>query len=186
MSWIKEIKEEDAEGLLAKAYRRVQEKRGKLSNVMRAQSLMPEAMLAHLDLYLALMFDEDDGITREQRELIGTVVSALNDCRYCVEHHSTALNFYWPDRDRIKELVQTFEIMELPVRDRRLVDYAVKLTRKPSEMTENDINALRDADFSDKDILRATMIVGYFNFVNRLVLGLGIEHSKEEIEGYKY
>jgi len=36
----------------------------------------------------------------------------------------------------------------------------------------------------DRDILDLTLITGYFNFVNRLVLGLGVEYTDEEMAGY--
>ena len=38
---------------------------------------------------------------------------------------------------------------------------------------------------SDKDILDLTLIVGYFNFVNRIALGLGVGWSAEELSGYR-
>jgi alkylhydroperoxidase family enzyme len=37
---------------------------------------------------------------------------------------------------------------------------------------------------SDRDILDLTLIVGYFNFVNRIATGLGVEFSAEELSGY--
>ena len=38
---------------------------------------------------------------------------------------------------------------------------------------------LRDAGFDDRAILDATLTLGYFNFVNRLVLCLGV-HLEED------
>ncbi|HKK03778.1 MAG TPA: peroxidase-related enzyme, partial [Gammaproteobacteria bacterium] len=43
----------------------------------------------------------------------------------------------------------------------------------------------RKSGFSDEDILLANLIISYFNFVNRIALGLGVEHSEEEVQGYK-
>ena len=186
MSWIKEIDNSEAEGKLREIYKKVKGKRGKLSNVMKAQSLDPEAMQAHLDLYLTLMFRLEGNVTREQRELIGTVVSVVNSCTYCIEHHAEALDFYWKDKDKINRLVENPESIDLDPKDRALVDYAVKLTKSPSVTLETDIEILREAGFNDEDILRINMLVGYFNFVNRIVLGLGIELSPEEVGGYKY
>jgi alkylhydroperoxidase family enzyme len=37
---------------------------------------------------------------------------------------------------------------------------------------------------SDKDILDLTLIVGYFNFVNRVAVGLGVDFSDDEKHGY--
>ena len=56
-----------------------------------------------------------------------------------------------------------------------MLDYAVKLTRAPWEMTEADIEALRRAGFSDNAILDVNQVTGYYAFVNRLANGLGVE-----------
>ena len=52
-------------------------------------------------------------------------------------------------------------------------------------MTESDLGDLRAVGLKDQDILDITLIVGYFNFVNRIALGLGVEYSEEEVVGYK-
>jgi uncharacterized peroxidase-related enzyme len=93
MSWIKEIEESEADGKLHEIYTKVKGSRGKVSNIMKAQCLNPDAMNAHLDLYLAIMFQKGGNVSREQRELIGTAVSIANSCEYCIEHHAAALNF---------------------------------------------------------------------------------------------
>ncbi|MCK4719546.1 peroxidase-related enzyme [bacterium] len=186
MSWIKEIDESEADGKLHEIYTKVKGSRGKVSNIMKAQSLNPDAMNAHLDLYLAIMFRKGGNISREQRELIGTAVSLANSCGYCIEHHAAALNFYWKDKDRLREFIENYQTFNLPENDRKVVDYAVKLTMSPSEIGERDIETLRDAGFKDDDILLINMITAYFNFVNRVILGLGVEFSTEEVEGYKY
>lgn len=62
----------------------------------------------------------------------------------------------------------------LPDRTRVLVTYALQLTRAPARMSEADLAPLRAAGLSDRGIHDAAAIVGYFNFVNRLVEGLGV------------
>ena len=55
-----------------------------------------------------------------------------------------------------------------------MLDYAVKLTREPWLVTEDDVAALRDAGFDDTAILDVNQVTGYFAFVNRLADGLGV------------
>ena len=52
-------------------------------------------------------------------------------------------------------------------------------------MTESDLGELRAVGLSDRDILDLSLVVAYFNFVNRLALGLGVSFSADEISGYK-
>ena len=56
-----------------------------------------------------------------------------------------------------------------------MLDYAVKLTRDPGAMTPADAEALRTAAFDDRAILDICQIVSYYNYVNRLADGLGVE-----------
>lgn len=56
-----------------------------------------------------------------------------------------------------------------------MLDYAYKLTRTPWDMEKADVEQLRDNDFSDRAILDINQITGYYNFVNRLADGLGVE-----------
>ncbi len=65
-SFIRIIEPEDAEGVLKRAYKRVGGSRGNIANVHQCQSLNPKAMLAHLDLYMSLMYDKSE-LSRKER-----------------------------------------------------------------------------------------------------------------------
>ncbi len=60
-----------------------------------------------------------------------------------------------------------------------MLDYAVKLTRDPGGMTAGDAGALRAAGLGDRAILDICQIVAYYNYVNRLADGLGVELEAE-------
>ncbi len=185
MSWIEEIDKESAEGDLQKVYEEIKSKRGKLSNIMKVQSLKPEAMESHLDLYLSLLF-ESRSISREICELIGVIVSLDNGCKYCINHHAEALAHFWKDEEKLEDLIESIEKVELEEKNRVVVDYVLKLTKTPEDMVEDDLEELRKAGFTDEQILNINMIAAYFNFVNRIALGLGVEFSEEEMKGYNY
>jgi len=68
-----------------------------------------------------------------------------------------------------------FHTAPLTARERAMADYAVKLTTSPAAVVEEDVVALRAAGFTDVDILDICQITAYFNFVNRMADGLGVE-----------
>lgn len=185
MVWIKVIDENEAVGDLKEAYEVIREKRGKVSNVMRVHSLNPEAMQKHLELYVTLMFGAS-GLSREDRELIGVVVSNLNSCDYCVRHHATALNHYWKNDGKIATLLSDFKAVDLSDRQRKMLFYVHKLAVSPGETFREDVQVLREIGFTDEDILNINLITSYFCLVNRIVLGLGVDFTASETEGYKY
>ncbi|NOR44499.1 MAG: peroxidase [Candidatus Delongbacteria bacterium] len=63
--------------------------------------------------------------------------------------------------------------------DKVMLDYTVILTVKPSEIKEKIIQELRDNGFDDRGIHDICTIVAYFNFVNRIATGLGVELEKK-------
>ena len=58
---------------------------------------------------------------------------------------------------------------------RALARYAIKLTRTPHDMAESDLAPLRAAGLTDRDIVDLNQVVAYFNYVNRVADGLGVE-----------
>jgi len=56
-----------------------------------------------------------------------------------------------------------------------MLDYAAKLTKRPADMIEGDIERLRSAGFKDRAILDINQIVAYFAYVNRVADGLGVD-----------
>lgn len=56
-----------------------------------------------------------------------------------------------------------------------MLDYAVKLTLTPWKMGEGDVERLREVGFDQTAILDICQVVSYFNYVNRLADGLGVE-----------
>ena len=185
MAWIKQIEEKEAEGKLQEVYKNILSKRGKLANIMKIHSLDPESMQHHLDLYTSIMFNES-GLNREEKELVAVVVSALNNCAYCINHHAEALNYYWKDDEKISALISDYKSLDFSIRIHAILNYVEKLTLTPSLINEYDIQNLRIHNLSDEDILNLNSVVSYFNFVNRIATGLGVEYDQDEIKGYKY
>ncbi len=56
-----------------------------------------------------------------------------------------------------------------------LLRFAINLTKTPGAMNDTDVDALRSASFSDRDILDIVEVVGYYAYAYRIADGLGIE-----------
>lgn len=186
MAFIDIIEPEEASGNLKEIYENLEKKRGKLARVHKIQSLHPETIVAHMDLYMSVMFGKSP-LSRARREMMAVVVSSENRCEYCQLHHAEALYHYWKDRERVRALREDFGAVDLEPADRLLCRLSRKLTRQPDAMDEEeDIAPLREAGLSDRAVLDAVLVISYFNFVNRMVTGLGVEADEEEVGGYRY
>lgn len=185
MPFIKVINENKAEGKLKEVYDNISSARGKLSNIMKIHSLIPETMVKHLELYLSIMFNNTK-LSREEKEILAVVVSKNNNCDYCVNHHAEALNHYWKNKERLDNFISILDDDSFSDKFKLAIKHATKLTINPSSVTKDDIDELKNAGWTDEDILGINLIISYFNFVNRIALGLGVEFSEEEVKGYKY
>ena len=92
-----------------------------------------------------------------------------------MQHHGEALRALVKDNELVDELKRDPGSAQLDERRRALVVYSLKLTLTPQAAQQEDIAALREAGLSDSAIHDVAAIVSYFNFVNRLAHGLGVE-----------
>ena len=76
-------------------------------------------------------------------------------------------------------MMHDYTKMELDPQTRGMLDFAVKLTRTPDSMREQDVIRLRDLGLDDQQILSVAMITCLFNFMTRLADGLGVEVSPQ-------
>nr|MBS0037080.1 peroxidase-related enzyme [Saprospiraceae bacterium] len=184
MSKIKTISYEESSGRLKEIYDSLIYSRGKLAEVHKIQSLRPESIVRHMELYKEIMFSKSD-LSRATREMLAVVVSVCNGCVYCQKHHSSTLNFFWKDSQRIENLIRDFSTAGLSDLELELCKFSVDLTNTPSLMPEShSVEKLIELGMRDTSVLDATLVISYFNFVNRMVLALGVELEKDNGSGY--
>lgn len=184
MSWIEEVEVSQADEKLKPIYDDLIKSRGKVANILKVHSLNPDALKAHLDLYMTIMFGKS-GLSRKERECIAVVVSRADNCKYCVNHHAESLSRYIRDKELLNQIKKNYKKAQLLPRLMAICNYAHKLTTQPGNQHKADLTYLKSFKLSDKDLLDITLIVAYFNFVNRIALGLGVSFNPEELSGYK-
>ncbi|HMQ62506.1 MAG TPA: peroxidase-related enzyme [Flavilitoribacter sp.] len=178
MTWIKTITYAEAAGYLRQLYNRVKGPGGLVDNVLTIHSLRPHTLHGHMTLYKNVLHHRDNELPKWYLETAGVFVSMLNGCSYCVDHHSAGLKRLLNEDERHRQLVDALaQKTYADVLDDRYTAglcYAEKLTFHPAEMEESDVVTLREAGFSDGEILELNQVISYFCYVNRTVLGLGV------------
>lgn len=82
--------------------------------------------------------------------------------------------------DELAERVKTdFRDSKLDAQHMALCEWAVKLTLTPAECGREDIEGLKAAGWSEEQVVSAAQIIGYFNHLNRLADGLGVDLEPE-------
>ncbi|MEE8336541.1 MAG: hypothetical protein V3R95_00625 [Dehalococcoidia bacterium] len=85
MAWVRTVQPGDAEGEILEGYRKIfgEHPPARAANVVASTSIRPRTMSAMLALNDAVDFENSDsGLSRLQLEMIATVVSATQKCRY--------------------------------------------------------------------------------------------------------
>jgi uncharacterized peroxidase-related enzyme len=151
----------------------IAEKIGFTPNVVRLLAITPEHFRWWWGYFDELMRGPS-GLSKTQRELIAVVVSAEARCPYCVAAHAAGVRLRLKDAALVDRLAVNYRQVELSPRDRVMLDFAVKLTRTPDECTEDDITRLREAGFTDADVLHIVEVAAFFNLGARLAAGTGL------------
>ncbi len=189
MSFLKMIDEDNATGKLKEVYDELLGGEGdRLANLLKSQSLNPEILKNHLKLYQSIM-QEKTGLSRQEREMIAVVVSAVNKCHYCLVHHGAALQQLVDEDNKLlfKDLAKAYQKADQPekeqqkqlagltLREKAILDHAKKLTVGPANILESDIEKLNEIGLKDKEIHDITQVVSYCNYENRIAQGLGVD-----------
>ena len=186
-AWIRMIEDQDADPELLEVLKLARTPHGTVDNVMRVHSLRPNTMKGHVILYRAALHDDANTLPMWLQEVIGSYVSLLNDCHYSYANH-------WANAKHLLGDDAKADAAESALKNRKpedafdgktlaLLRYAQKLTLTPGEMAREDVTALTEAGVDDGEILEANQIIGYFNYVNRCLNGLGVT-TEGDIVGY--
>ncbi|MEP3329078.1 peroxidase-related enzyme [Sedimentitalea sp.] len=188
-AWIEMISDEDAGPELREVLQLARTPHGTVDNVMRVHSLRPNTMRGHVILYRAALHDEANTLPMWLQEVISSWVSTLNRCPYSFANHWANAAHLIGDPARADGILAALEARQPETvfegRELALMVYAEKLTLRPGEMEKSDVDVLRAAGVNDGEILEANQIIGYFNYVNRLLNGLGVSTDGDVVGYYK-
>ena len=176
MAWTKIIGSEEAQGKLKEVYDQLKA-RG-IDGMAEAASVYTQEPEIFQWLTLGLKPGAGYGVTAIDRrlvELIAVIVSVINECHNCVVVHGRQLRHILKDDALTDRILDDYTKAPLDSRTIVVLDYVSRLTRDPAKVTEQDIRSLREAGYSDKEIVDIAHVTAWFNYVNRIALGLGTQ-----------
>lgn len=186
-AWIRMIADEEADAGLRAVLDMARTPHGTVDNVMRVHSLRPSTMKGHVALYRAALHDPANTLPGWLAETIASYVSILNDCAYSLANHWANARHLIGDAGRADAIEAALHArcpqQAFAGRELALLTYAEKLTLAPGTMRKSDVEALRAAGLDDGQILEANQVIGYFNYANRLLNGLGVT-TEGDVVGY--
>ena len=176
MTWIETIAPEAADGALAEAYERQRATLGHVTELTRLGSLYPDLVARRLELY-DIVESAPSSVPAWARRAVALLTSVLNECRFCTVGHTRKLQD--AGRGALAEAIKRDPHNATagdPAVD-ALLDYTRTLVRRPAEIVEDDVEALRAAGWDDLAILDVNNIAAYYSYINRVATGLGLLHE---------
>jgi uncharacterized peroxidase-related enzyme len=172
--WIASVPPEHATAVLAEAYQSQFEKIGRVTELTRIGSLYPDLVAARLRLYAVVDATPSD-VPDHVRRAVALLTSVLNGCLFCTVGHTEKLTEagYAGLAEAIK--ADPEGVVTGDVKADAAISYARKLVTDPRHIAEQDVAALREAGWSDLDILDINNITAYYCYINRVAAGLGLQ-----------
>jgi uncharacterized peroxidase-related enzyme len=154
--------------------RPVDDERSAVDDILKVHSSNPPAIEAHVGIAVSALLMESP-LSRIEREIIGVVVSLVNGCEYCLNHHANALEKLLPDdrKSLVEPLATDGDTDGLTDRETAIAKYAQKLTIDPGGMTGGDVGALKGVGLTDREVHDVVHAAAYCAYASRIALGLG-------------
>lgn len=181
MSHLPLVTLEQAEGPLQAMLLATRERMGFLPNAQCLWGLRPVQALkffADDGLYKELM-NGPSALTPAEREMIGVAISVANGCKYCTASHSAYLRQKSGDPAMADAVRADYRTAPLSPRQKAMIDYAVKVARRPKAVSKTDMARLRKHGFTDADIMDMTQVAAIFSYTNRVASALDLEPNPE-------
>ncbi len=110
------------------------------------------------------------------KEAIALLISKENSCKMCVDVHKSIAKMLGLEEEQIEKILQGVDAMETDEKTKELLRFCIKASKKENyKITKEEIEELKELGWSDKELLEAVAITGYFNYINTLsnTFGLG-------------
>ncbi|GAA2678425.1 MULTISPECIES: carboxymuconolactone decarboxylase family protein [Actinosynnema] len=173
------VEEAQATGRVAELYAEIKQATGLpfVPDMFRLTSSRPDLLEAVVAGYKGMYLG--GVLPRQTRELISAWTSKVNQCPYCVGTHNFFFRAFGGPEETAKAVETASGVEELPVDERTkvLLRLVTKVSREAYKITEEDWLVAGEAGWSREELLEAFFTASMFNFITRMVDGLGLGYS---------
>lgn len=145
---------------------------GFIPNFFKAQTARPDLIDAQVELVDGILLKEG-ALSRQLKEYVFLVCSAANLSTYCVTAHCEIIRLLKIAGPEPEQIALDHMATDLPIVDKALLNFTLKLNNHPLKVTQEDIDDLKTYGFNDQQILEAVICVGLAKFANYIGFGLG-------------
>jgi uncharacterized peroxidase-related enzyme len=172
MAFIEGVPESEATGKTRAIYDAAQQNSGYIPNYARLFSHRPEVYEA----WQALLGSIRKHMRLRRYELVTLAAARELDCTYCMlAHGDVILNSGEVDEEQLIAIARDYHNADLPPDEVAVMDFATKIIKHASSVTQADVDNLKHFGLSDTDILDITLAVTARSFFSKTLDALSAE-----------
>ena len=134
------------------------------NNFVTSQSERPDILAATLNFADKILMQ--GLLPPTVKQMIAMTIAMQNNCRYCTQLHTSALEGMGVPQEVIQSCASDPDLAELPPSQRAILMLALKTSRDPLAVTDDDFQTLRDNGLTDAEIMEVAMMAAAENFLN--------------------
>lgn len=157
----------------------VQEKAGFIPNVFLTLTYRPDEFRAFFAYHDAVMAREGGTLSAAEKEMIIVATSSLNGCQYCVIAHGALLRVFSKEPLLADQIAINYHHAPLTDKQKAMLAFAIKLSRTPEDITDDDYTQLKTHGYDDDDILDIAGITAFFGLSNRIAIITNMQANNE-------
>lgn len=174
MAFVRTVSYEEASEATKEGYDAILRHSLNVPNLHSISGIRPEIMET-LAIHTRTVMKSRSGLTEAEKEMIATVVLALNKCQNGTIAHAEALRNRDPGSQLAQQLGENYREAGLTEKQVSMLEFSEFLTVTASSTSQDHVNRVRKFGWTDEDIVDIAHIVGLFNYLARVVDGLGAE-----------
>ena len=169
--FIKTVAESEATGELREFYEEDIRNMGFVPNTTRAFSLLPDTFQG----WMALIRSIRKHMRLRNYELTTFAAALEMDCTYCKLAHGSLLRKNFFSAEQLEAIVADFHHAGLEEKEVLMMDYAQKVVGNAASTTQEDFDKMRQAGWTDEDILSITLAAAARSFASKIFDALGAD-----------
>jgi len=176
--FLKQIESRPPEGMMKIAFKKLRDAGSDVPEIMHLFRFK-KASTDHLVRFTDEVMCGPSPLSRGMRELIGTYVSAKNQCSFCSSAHApVAARFL--GKELVEEVLTDLETSRLDEAHKELFRYVTKLTLNPASVIQEDVLKLKAHGWSEEAIYDALTVASLFKFYNSRKHGASVDDMESQ------
>ena len=165
----------DVEGVeesIKKQFKAAKAATGEVGETLRILAIRPDILSMTNKMVKTLLISQTE-LDPQTKEWLAIVISVENGCSMCVGEHKRIAQMLGITEEEIEGVLKGVESSDIPEKQKILLKFCVKSSKESYKVMRKDLDVLREAGYSDSQILEAVAIVGYFNYINTISNAMG-------------